>query len=198
MGKTKGKSSQASPEDLIPLLTPLQALQDLLACFHDRGVIIGGVAASLLGTPRYTVDLDAVFLLSVEDIPDVLGEAGRLGIEPRIADPVAFAHKNRVLLLRHTVSGIDIDLILGILPFEFEMVERSTLVNIGSLKLRLPTPEDLIIMKAIAHRQKDLADIQAIASSHPNLDKERIRHWVEQFGDALDLPDLWKTILPLL
>lgn len=198
MGKTKGKSSQVTPENINPLLTPLQALQDLLARFHDRGVIIGGIAASLLGTPRYTVDLDAVFLLSVEDIPDVLEEAGRLGIEPRIADPVAFARKNRVLLLRHTASGIDIDLILGILPFEFEMVERSTLVNIGSLKLRLPTPEDLIIMKAIAHRPKDLADIQAIASSHPNLDKERIRHWVELFGEALELPDLWKMILPLL
>jgi hypothetical protein len=196
MGKTK--SSRASPEDITPLLPPLEALQALLTRFHDRGVIIGGVAASLLGTPRYTVDLDAVFLLGVEEIPDILHEAARLGIEPRIANPAAFAQKNRVLLLRHTASGIDIDLSLGMLPFEIEMVARSAVAKIGSLKLRLPTPEDLIIMKAVAHRPKDLADIQSIASSHPNLDKERIRYWVEQFGEALDLPDLWKIILPLL
>jgi hypothetical protein len=161
-------------------------------------VIIGGVAASLLGTPRYTVDLDAVLLLDFEDIPTLLLEAAKVGIQPRIPDPIGFAHKSRVLLLRHNASGIDIDLSLGILPFEVEMVERSTLVGVGTLKLRIPTPEDLIIMKAIAHRQKDLLDIQSIAASHPELDKERIRFWVEQFGEALDLPHIWEDIEKLL
>jgi hypothetical protein len=139
-----------------------------------------------------------VFLLSIEDVPRLLSEAAKQWIEPRISDPVAFARKNRVMLLRHTASGIDIDLSLGTLPFEVEMVERSRIVEIGSIKLRLPTPEDLIIMKAIAHRQKDLGDIQAIADSHPDLDNERIRLWVEQFGEALDLPELWRDIEKLL
>ena len=53
-------------------------------------------------------------------------------------------------------------------------------------------------MKAVAHRPKDIADIQAIAASHPSLDKERIRSWVEQFGEALELPNLWKMISQLL
>ena len=198
MGKAKRKSRQPSFESVTPLLAPIQALQNLLSQFGEQGVIIGGVAASLLGTPRYTVDLDAVFLLNIENIPELLAEAAKQGIEPRIADPTAFARKNRVLLLRHTASGTDIDLSLGILPFEFEMVERSKIVEIGSVKLRLPTPEDLIIMKAVAHRQKDLADIQAISASHPNLDKERVRFWVEQFGEALDLPELWKVVEKLL
>ena len=194
MGKTQRKSSQTAKEGIAPLLAPLQALQNLVAQFKHQGVIIGGIAASLLGTPRFTADLDAVFLLSVDDIPRLLQEAARQGIEPRIPDAEAFARKNRVLLLRHTTSGTDIDLSLGTLPFEYEMVERSSLVNVGALQLRLPTPEDLIIMKAIAHRPKDLADIEAIAASHPDLDEERIRDWVEQFGEALDLPELWDEI----
>lgn len=198
MGKAKRKSSQPTPESVTPLLAPIQALQSLLTQFNDQGVIIGGVAVSLLGIPRYTVDLDAVFLLNFEDIPRLLAEAAKHGIEPRVSDPIAFARKTRVLLLRHHASGIDIDLSLGTLPFEVEMVERSKMVEIGSIKLRLPTPEDLIIMKAIAHRPKDLTDIQSIAASHPNLDKERIRFWVEQFGEALDLPDLWNDIEILL
>ncbi len=74
MGKAKRKSSQPTPESVTPLLAPIQALQSLLSQFHDRGVIIGGVAVSLLGTPRFTVDLDAVFLLSLEDIPRLLAE----------------------------------------------------------------------------------------------------------------------------
>ena len=198
MGNVKRKSSQTAPKSISPLLAPLQALQNLLSQFHEQGVIIGDVAVSLLGTPRYTVDLDAVFLLALDDIPRLLSEAEKLGIEPRIADPISFARKSRVLLLRHSPSGIDIDLSLGILPFEYEMVERSRIVDLGTIQLRLPTPEDLIIMKAIAHRLKDLVDIQAIAASHPNIDKERIRSWVEQFGEALDLPELWGDISKLL
>jgi predicted nucleotidyltransferase len=198
MGKAKRKNDQPAPESVTPLLAPLQALQNLLTAFNDRGVIIGGIAASLLGTPRYTADLDPVFLLSISDIPRLLQAASTQGIEPRTSDVEDFARKNRVLLLRHVASGTNIDLYLGILPFEIEVVERSTAVEVGPIKLRLPTPEDLIILKAVAHRPKDIADIQAIAASHPDLDKERIQYWVKQFGEALDTPDLWEMISNLL
>lgn len=198
MGNPERKSDRPELDSVTPLLAPLQALQDLLSVFNDQGVIIGGIAVSLLGVPRYTVDLDAVFLLSFDDLPRLLKEAAQLGIAPRISDAEGFARKNRVLLLRHTASGTDIDLSLGILPFEVEMVERSKVVDLGVIWLRLPTPEDLIIMKAVAHRPKDLADIQAIVASHPTLDKKRIQYWVEQFGEALDLPDLWNKISRLL
>jgi len=198
MGKVKREDGEPVSPDLNSLLAPLQALQNLLSHFQERGVIIGGIAASLLGAPRYTADLDAVFLLSVSQLPELLSAAAEQGIEPRIADVIAFARKNRVLLLRHSASGVNIDLSLGVLPFEIEMVERSALMEVGPLHLRLPTPEDLIVLKAIAHRPKDLADIQAIAASHPDLDKERLRFWVEQFGAALDMPELWESISNLL
>ena len=139
-----------------------------------------------------------MLLLSIHDLPRLIETAFSEGLSPRIADAEAFARKNRILLLQHVDSGINIDISLGILPFEAEMVERGHEVTLGNLRVRLPTPEDLIIMKAIAHRLKDMADIQAIASSHPDLDKEHIRFWVEQFGEALDMPGLWTEILKLL
>ena len=48
MGKAKRKSSQDAPESIAPLLAPLQALQNLLLQFNEQGVIIGGIAVSLL------------------------------------------------------------------------------------------------------------------------------------------------------
>jgi hypothetical protein len=108
MGNPQGQSDQPEPESITPFLAPLQALQNLPAAFDNQGVIIGGIAASLLGTPRLTVDLDAVFLLGFDDLPRLLTEAAKHGIEPRIADPIAFAKRSRVLLLRHTVSEIDV------------------------------------------------------------------------------------------
>jgi predicted nucleotidyltransferase len=161
-------------------------------------VIIGGIAASLLGQPRLTVNLNAVILLNTNDLPKLIEAAAIEGMVTRIADAEAFAQNNRVLLLRHEPSGINIDISLGILPFEVEMILRGHEISIGGIQLRLSTPEDLIIMKAIAHRSKDLEDIQAVAASHPNLDRERIRYWVKQFGAALDWPNLWNDIEKLL
>lgn len=198
MGKTKRQTDRTTPESLTPLLAPLQALQNLLFDFKNQGVIIGGIAASLLGTPRYTVDLDAVFLLSIQDVPRLLQAAAKNGIEPRIPNCLEFARKSRVVLLRHVESGTDIDISLGILPFEAEMVKNSKTYELGPIQLQLPSPEDLIILKAVAHRPKDLEDIRSIAASHPNLDKARIQFWVEQFGEALDLPQLWNMIQELL
>jgi len=43
----------------------------------------------------------------------------------------------------------------------------------------LPTPEDLIILKAVAHRPKDMEDIRILADKYPNLDTARIEQWVK-------------------
>ncbi len=194
MGNVKREDPEPSEAGLESFLAPLESLQKLLDEYNNQGVIIGGLAASLLGAPRYTADIDAVFLMHSDEIPGFLDVAAKYGIGPRMENVEDFARKNRILLLRHIKSGIDIDLSMGMLPFEYEMVERSQLIEAGSILLRLPSPEDLIIMKAIAHRPKDLADIQAIAENNPDLDKSRIQFWVQQFGEALDLPDLWKDI----
>ncbi len=74
MGKAKRRGEKRIPQTVAPLVAPLQALQDLLNRFHERGVIIGGIAASLLGTPRSTSDVDAVFLINFEDVPKLLLE----------------------------------------------------------------------------------------------------------------------------
>ncbi|MDZ4159533.1 MAG: hypothetical protein U1B80_07065, partial [Anaerolineaceae bacterium] len=64
--------------------------------------------------------------------------------------------------------------------------------------VRLPTPEDLIILKAVAHRPIDMLDIQGIVESNPDLDRQRIEYWVRQFSQALDNPQLWEDIARLL
>lgn len=179
---------------IFPFLAPLAALQRLLARFGDRGMVIGGIAASLLGQPRLTADIDAVILLDIAELPRLLEAAAIEGLIPRIDDAEAFARQNRVLLLQHEESGIPVDISLGTLPFEKEAVERSVVRMVGGVDIRLPTPEDLVILKAVAHRPKDLLDIQAILESHPDLDRERVRRWVSEFAEALQMPELWDDI----
>jgi hypothetical protein len=197
--KFENTMDMSKADHLEPLLDALDALQHLLSRFDNRGVIIGGAAVSLLGRARFTEDVDAVFLLSNKDLPRLLELAKEEGIEPRIDNVADFARKHQVLLLKHTLTDTGIDISLGTLPFEVEMVERGVLHEIDeTLQLRLPTPEDLIIMKAIAHRPKDLEDIRTIADKDPNLDVKRIEYWVKAFGEVLETPDLWSLIKPLL
>ena len=183
-----------SPESVTPFLAPLAALQRLLSHFGERGTVIGGIAASLLGKPRLTADLDAVLLLSINEIPDLLKAAEKEGLTPRIREVEDFARQHRVVLLRHAEIETNIDISLGILPFEEELVARSATFQVGSLSIRLPSPEDLIILKAVAHRPKDLMDIQAVIENYPDLDRDRVEYWVTQFAQALEAPELWEDI----
>ncbi len=186
------------PETIGPFLQPLEALQRVFDYFGGRGMVIGGIAASLMGMPRLTVDIDAVMLLSIQDLPSLFQTAKEQGLEPRIDNAEEFARRHRVLLLRHVPTDIPVDISLGMLPFEIEAVERSVKHSIGDVRFNVPTPEDLIILKAVAHRPKDLLDIQAIIENHPDLDRSRIEYWVKEFAQTLEIPEIWDDIASIL
>src|SRR5207245_1840529 len=59
---------------------------------------------------------------------------------------------------------------------------------------RIPRPEDLIIMKAVAGRPRDWEDIRRVAELHPRLDRKRIRKLVGKFAAVLGRPGLRKTL----
>lgn len=111
---------------------------------------------------------------------------------------IEFALKSRVLLLQHNQTKIDVDISLGALPFEQEMIERAIEFTTPELTVQVATPEDLIITKAVAHRKRDLLDIDNLVSVYPNLDLARIRHWVRQFAAALESPELISDLENLL
>jgi hypothetical protein len=185
-------------KSLEPFRATIEALNRLLQNFNQRGVIIGGVAVGFLGKPRYTADVDAVFLLSTRDIPKFLELARAENIIPRIENAENFAKKSRVLLLKHAPTETEVDISLGIMPFEEEMVERGNIKSFANLSARLPTPEDLIIMKAIAHRPKDLEDIRTIVDNSETLDIKRIERWVKDFAELMETPELWGQIEKIL
>ena len=71
-------------------------------------------------------------------------------------------------------------------------------MNRGAQRIRLPTPEDLIILKAVAHRPKDMGDIEAVIAVQEHLDTKRIAFWVRQFAELLETPELWTDLEKLL
>lgn len=61
---------------------------------------------------------------------------------------------------------------------------------LDQIEVRLPRIEDLMIMKAIAHRPRDLLDLEGLLSAHPAADIGRVRRWVREFATAATMPAL--------
>jgi hypothetical protein len=157
-------------------------------------MIIGVVAASIHGQARATEDVDAAVLLEERKLNRFVELAAAEGLRPRISNAAAFAQRNAVLLLEHVESGISVDIVIGRLPFEREAVARAALVMIGDVGIPVAVPEDLIVMKAVAHRPQDMQDIRMIVTSNPTLDLKRIRREIREMANALDMPELWTDI----
>jgi hypothetical protein len=153
-------------------------------------MVIGGVAASILGRPRLTQDVDALVILAEDDWQKAIEAAAGFGIVPRIEAALEFARRSRVLLMRHAESGIDLDITFGGLPFEESAVENSQLHDVGGIHLKLPRVEDLLVMKAIARRPKDLEDIRGLLAAHPGADIAAARRWIREFAIATGMSDM--------
>ena len=56
--------------------------------------------------------------------------------------------------------------------------------------VRIAAPEDVIVLKLIAGRAQDVADIEAILAAKPSLDEAYLEEWVEFWG----VRELWRRV----
>jgi Nucleotidyl transferase of unknown function (DUF2204) len=137
-----------------------------------------------------TYDVDVLVTIDDADWTRFIRAAERCGFQPRGSDALDFARESRMLLMRHRPSAMDVDVMLAAIALEREIVSRRRSIVVRRLAIPVPSPEDLIILKAIAQRPRDLMDIDGILEKHPRLDKRRIRRVLSEFAEALDAPDI--------
>jgi hypothetical protein len=181
-------------ESLAPLAAALSDLMEWFRIMNIPGIVIGGVAASLLGRPRVTRDVDALVMLDEQRWSEFLDSGKQFNFFPRMADVLSFAQQSRVLLLTHQPSAIDIDISFGALIFEKECIDRAITIEAGGITLRLPSPEDLVIMKAVAHRTRDLIDIEAILQTHLQFNFAYVKKWLSEFATTLEMPEILEDV----
>jgi predicted nucleotidyltransferase len=183
-------SNDARLLDTAGLSPVIHAIAKLLDTAQVRDVLIGAAAVGLISQARLTRDVDALVIIDPDRWPAFLEQAAHLGIVPRIPDCLKFARKSRVLLLRHQPSGVDVDISFGALPFEEEAIVRAMHIDFAGAVIPVATPEDLVVMKAVAGRPKDYADIGLILEANPRADLRRVRRWVAQFAEVLEMPEM--------
>lgn len=168
-------------------------LRDIAHWLNDMQVpyvLIGGIAASILGRPRLTQDVDVLVKLHEPAWDEFVQTARKYGFAARIGDCAAFARQSRVMLMLHTESGIPVDIVLAGLSFEEEMISRASVCSLGGIAFPLPAPEDIIVMKSVAGRPHDIADIEGIATVQVEMDWAYISRWTGEFAVALDRSEI--------
>lgn len=160
-------------------------------CIQSRWkfCFIGGLALQHWGELRVTQDVDLTLLTGFREEERYV-DALLSRFAPRIDDAQQFALRNRVLLLQ-SAEGIGIDVALGGLPFEEQLVARATEHGfLPGVSLRICTAEDLIVLKAFADRPRDWSDIEGIVIRQKKLDWQHIERQLRPLAEAKESPHI--------
>ena len=146
---------------MIDLITEAHRFQSFCRQNAWQFCFIGGLPVQHWGEPRLTRDVDVTVIAGFGNEEDFVTTVLKSYL-PRRSDAREFALRNRVLLVQ-SESGIGIDISLGAIPFEIEMINRAVNFEfLRGIELLICSPEDLIVMKSFAARVQDWQDVASV------------------------------------
>lgn len=182
-----------------------ETVEKIAAIARENGldlVFMGGIAVSAWGIPRATYDVDLLLDVGMDGVKKFLKVMAREGLTGETKKAIhtikglSYMTLTEVEIKRHKMH-VDVFLAKG--EFAHSVLARKRIVRIGTLAIPLISPEDLIIYKLIARRERNLEDIQDIlAAQKKKLDIAYIGEWAEKTGvaafwkDELNSSNNWK------
>lgn len=158
-----------------------------------RYLVIGGLAVVAVGEPRTTADADAIVFVSPAEAEALIAKAAQAGFE--VQESVEKQRLATTGTLRFRRGGFQIDLITASLPFEEAAFRRSSVHLLFGVHLPFPSPEDLILLKVLAGRDKDMLDAVGIARRHhARLDINYLESTLQSICDAAEDHRPWQRL----
>jgi hypothetical protein len=149
----------------------LAAIVDFLSSQAIQFALIGGIATGVHGEPRFTADVDLVVGIDIERALELIGLLGPSEFLPLFADVAAVVQQAFILPLRHRETRVRVDLAIGMTGFEHKLIARAGKVTIAERLVPVASAEDLILLKLLASRPRDMEDIASIVTRQgPTLD----------------------------
>ncbi len=155
-----------------------------------RWYIFGAQAAILHGAARFTEDIDITVDLGTRTTRVLTDALQSEGFQARVTDD-EFIERTRVLPILHAATGIPVDVVLAGPGLEERFFEGVVLVEIEGIAVPVARAEDLVVMKILAGRPKDIEDVVTILGTKKNtFDVQRVRDLIRLLEQALDQRDL--------
>jgi len=174
-----------------PVADLLAGVGRALASAGVRWFLFGAQAAIVHGASRLTADVDVTVDPAGRSNADLVDSLRREGFSLRVTDVDDFVDRTRVLPLVHEPSGILCDVVLAGPGIEELFFERASLCDVGGVRVPVVAADDLVAMKILAGRPKDLDDVLAVVRTQGgSLDLGRARATLGMLERALDRRDL--------
>lgn len=124
--------------------------------------LFGGCAVAAWATPRATADVNV--LVIAESPEAITAHAASLGFITNANElaPLSAADMTRFRIPEHLTGRVRMDVVIARAPFHRRVVERSVPVEVFGQTLHVATAEDLIVLKLLAGRPRDLADVDEL------------------------------------
>lgn len=158
---------------------------DLLRGRRIKFIVIGGIAVTAIGEPRFTADLDVVAFTDLENLEKLLADAAakRWQVDPRAELRAAKAGES----VRLKRGRFHLDIIVRSLFIEDLAYEHSRSLRLFRRNVRLPSPEDLVVLKVVAGRPRDIQDVEGILRRHgASLDRRYIERTLARVCDLAE------------
>jgi len=178
-----------------PITELLAELQRVFAALGLRWFLFGAQAAILYGVARLSADVDITVDLGDKSSREIVDALAAAGFELRVADAAGFVEATRVLPFVHQASRIPVDVVLAGPGLEDQFFAGTREHVIGEVRVPVASAEDLVAMKVLAGRPRDVGDVEAILRVHGDaLDLHRIRTTLGLLEAALDRRDLMSEL----
>lgn len=174
----------------------LRKALDLVEALKARSVLIGGLAVGIVGEARVTQDVDLILAFPVRKLSTLASRAKAAGFT--VAGS-SLDEAKATGALRLGWRGLHVDLILASTKFEESVFARSSTVTLLGRHLCVPTPEDLILLKLVPGREKDLLDAKTVIIRHRDrLNRSYLERWAQKLSDEAEDSRIWQTLQRLL
>ena len=174
-----------------PIVELLAELGQALAGLGVRWYLFRAQAAILHGVDRLTADVDVTVDPGSHPTARLVAGLAEAGFELRVADVGGFVDATRVLPFMHRRTHIPVDVVLAGPGLEELFFARAEDREIGGVRVPVASAEDLITMKILAGRPRDLEDAIAMLRARGDaLDVDQIRTTLGLLEKALDQADL--------
>lgn len=145
---------------------------------RDLPYAIGGaIALGFYAAPRATIDVDVnIFVPPKERLNEILDALAEIGFSPQ--DDLTVLERNAISegQFRGTVEGLRVDVFVPAIPYYAELITRRHEVPLLNRPIWILGAADLVVLKMMFFRRKDLADVESILRNlGPDLDREFVR-----------------------
>ena len=160
-----------------------------------RWYVFGAQAVVAWGRPRMTADVDVAVDIGDADKLELVRLLGQHGFEERFALSEEFLRDARLLPMLHRPTAMPADVVLLASELQREFLDRTRSVDVGGQVVPVVCPEDLLVMKLLAARRKDLEDARGIAIEQwQTLDVGLVRRVISLLGDPKVLRRLERVL----